>query len=223
MDQSTDPDSNTTPVPPTQNSDGWENWCRIRQRLGERYWDCKLSNFQPSDVPEERDRQSVVVKKIGKYIKEMPARVAAGQNVVFFGPAGTGKDHLMSAMIQAATYGHNLTVEWINGMDLYAERRDAIHSDADEKSLIAKYAAPDVVAISDPLPPYGSLTEGQAEFLFRVLDRRYRARKAVWITANFANKEEAAERLGSQLVDRMRDGAMAIHLNWASYRQSARD
>lgn len=220
---SSDPASGTTqPRPDPANSDEsrkrWTAWCELRKRLGTRYAECTLVDFR-CDGERAADMRRVV-ESLTAYADDMPARVAAGQGVVLFGPAGTGKDHLMAALMRAACR-HGLSVEWRNGMDLFAERRDAIAKQTPERELIVAMGRPDVLAVSDPVPPSGPLTEGQMEFLFRILDRRYRERRPVWVTANFETGKDAETKIGAQLVDRLRDGALALDCNWPSYRRAA--
>lgn len=198
--------------------EGYQKWVTLSQKLGKRYSECKLSGFLFSDDEAIGLRQESVLRALEKYDEDMLSQVASGRGVVLFGPAGTGKDHCMAALMRRACW-HNLNVEWRNGMDLYSARRDAISSDLPERDLIYSLVVPDVLAISDPIPPWGNLTEGQAEFLFRIVDARYRQRKAIWVTANFAEGKEAESRIGKQVVDRLRDGSLALFFDWPSYRK----
>lgn len=199
--------------------EGWEKWVRLRERLGKRYAECKLSTFQLYEDPKGRERQARVIDSLRAYGENMPEHIGNGKGIVLFGPAGTGKDHLLAAMMARACW-LNFDVAWRNGMDLYAERRDAISAERLERDLIQDLTIPDVLSISDPLPPSGNLTEGQIEFLFRVVDARYRQCRPTWVTANFARGDEAESRIGKQIVDRLRDGALALHCNWDSFRKA---
>lgn len=198
--------------------EGWRKWLDISRQLGERYAECKLGNFEFSEEAPVKNQQESIVGKLERYCEEMPQMIEAGRSILLYGPAGTGKDHLLSALLRVACR-NNLTVVWRNGMDLYADRRDAISRDTPERDLIRELSAPDVLAISDPVPPWGSLTEGQAEFLFRIFDARYRRKKSIWVTANFTDRNEAESRIGVQVVDRLRHGCLALHCNWPSYRR----
>jgi DNA replication protein DnaC len=114
---------------------------------------------------------------------------------------------------------HGQAGVWVNGMDLFGRIRDRIQRGEEERDLIRGLVKPDVLAISDPLPPFGALTEFQATMLFRVLDERYSRRRPVWVTVNVANRAEFEERMGVQLVDRLIDGALVVYCNWKSYRE----
>jgi hypothetical protein len=55
--------------------------------------------------------------------------------------------------------------------------------------------------------------------LFRAIDARYRDYRPTWVTINVGGGDEAEDRMGMQLVDRLRDRAVSIHCNWPSHRK----
>ena len=188
-------------------------WTWLIARLGKRYANCRLSNFETNEELLKKD----AVASVLAYCESMGEEIVEGRNVIFLGPPGTGKDHLMTAMMFAAVRAY-CTVEWINGVDFFGDLRDTIDSDALESDFKQRFVKPDVLAISDPIPPWGDLTAFQAAFLFRVIDARYRQMKPVWVTANLSG--DAERRLGAQLVDRLRHDALVLSCNWISYRQA---
>lgn len=196
-----------------EREDAWE---RLAGQRGRRYSQCTLDGFAVTG-----DKQRNVVASLREYADSMRERVNGGESIVFFGPPGTGKDHLMAAMIREAIVNHGLRCLWKNGMDLYGEVRDRIGDDRDEGSLIAAMAAPDILAISDPVPPFGEVSQFQASTMFRIIDKRYSAMKPTWVTLNVAKGVEAETRLGAAVVDRLRHGAWSIHCDWQSYRKGA--
>jgi DNA replication protein DnaC len=186
----------------------------VRAAIGKRYSGCTLANYDCTT-----DEQSDVVTRISEYADALDGGKAPVSSIVLYGPVGTGKDHLLSAlMLTAARNGHS--VHWTNGMDLYSRYRDSIDSERTEKQVASEFTTPDVLCISDPIPPWGELTTGQVAFMFRVLDRRYRDMKPTWCSMNAASSEDAADRMSSQLIDRLKDGAICLHCNWPSHRKS---
>ena len=145
--------------------------------------------------------------------------VTAGGGIVLFGPCGTGKDHLLVAAAREVIAKHSARVEWRNGMDLFGDFRDLIANHGTEREFLTSLVHPDVLVISDPLPPAGSLTEFQSSLLLRILDRRYRQLKPTWISVNVANGQEADARMGAACWDRIKEGALAAYCSWPSWRR----
>lgn len=189
-------------------------------RIGPRYAECSLDSFDIYTERKAAAAQRVVIAKLRKMEADLPTVIEAGQNLAIFGPVGTGKDHMLAAMARKACLS-GYPVEWVNGMDMFGEVRDRMDTTESEGRLLLKWTQPAVLAISDPIPPWGSLTEFQVQTLFRVVDRRYRDRKPVWITANFQDGAEAASKIGLQVIDRIKDGAIQVYCNWPSYRAVA--
>lgn len=197
-----------------------QRWDVIRKAVGPRYADCTVESFDKRDPnPKFAALKVEVVDQVLTYLNDLKENITKGKNVLFFGPKGTGKDHLMVGMLREAVYA-GAHCRWWDGMTLYAELRSCVREKRSEVSLLKKLIEADVVAISDPLPPRGaSLSEFIADFMFRLADGRYRRRRATWMTMNVASKEEAEERMAPQIHDRFRDFALQIRCNWESYRK----
>lgn len=190
-------------------------WSSLVTARGTRYEKCRLDNFQC-----EHDGQRLAVGLLKDYADNAVEKIGDGVNVVLIGPAGTGKDHLLFALCHAAI-GAYRRVEWVNGTSLWMKFRSVIgDDDKDELSIIRELVRPDVLAISDPVPPRGPLTDYQASMLFDAVDARYSNRKPVWVTLNCANRAEAEERMGVQVVDRIAHDALIVPCNWPSFRKA---
>lgn len=189
-------------------------WATIIRGRGIRYKPCRLSTYVC-----KCDKQTAMVINVSNYLDNIAANIEAGVNVLLFGPAGTGKDHILAAMMRVAVLGAGAEVVWHNGSDLHGEIRDRIGTDSSEGSFIQKLVRPAVLAISDPVPPIGKLTDFQMQTLFRIIDGRYSHVRPTWATLNVRNREEAIERMGGQVVDRLSHDAMAIWCDWPTYRE----
>ena len=118
-------------------------------------------------------------------------------------------------MLRHAVLKCGVSVRWFNGLDLYADYRDRMKGrEFGERAFVAKLVEPDVLAISDPLPPVGAITEFQSQLLFRIIDSRIRNNKSVWLTLNISTSDEAEKRLGVSVVDRLRQDAVSLFCNW---------
>ncbi|MHB1038418.1 MAG: ATP-binding protein [Pirellulales bacterium] len=197
-------------------------WESLARKLGSRYAGCSLDGFHISEDPTIAARQTAVLAALRDYAGHLERRVDDGRGLILFGPSGTGKDHLLAALAREAVLGFGLEVMWRNGLDIWSDLRDSIGSDhaTSERTLRDRLARPQVLWISDPLPPAGPLTDFQKQFLFRLVDVRYRDCKPHWVSLNVAGAEEASDRLGANIVDRLRDDALALHANWPSYRKA---
>lgn len=201
---------------------------------GFRYARCAFTNFE-TRTNEQREALECVIQ----YANNLMGHVESGTNLIIFGPRGTGKDHLLAALMINAImdYGimnHRIGItryygtdgrpdlNWTNGINFFSSLRDSFSrsSHETEKDWRSEYANPSILAISDPLPPVGPLTDFQKSALFSVLDSRYSHMRPTWITVNVADGAELDERMGPQNADRLRDGAIVVCCNWESFRKA---
>lgn len=187
----------------------------LEQAAGKRYVDATLANFEAA----VGSKQMAVVERLHGFCDDIARHTAAGHGLVLYGPEGTGKDHLMVACLKEALAA-GLTVRLVFGIDLYSQWRDEISKQANEAASMAQWLQPDILAISDPLPPSGDLTEHQAARLMALIHGRYRQCKPVWCTLNVAGAQDAAQRMTAQITGRLRDGALSLACNWPSYRKA---
>lgn len=141
------------------------------------------------------------------------------RNVIFYGPCGSGKDHLAMGLLREVAKVRPISSAAVLGQDLFAAIRKKLADDKDEAETIREYAGPDVLIVSDPLPPSGALTEWQAACLFRLVNARYTAGRATWITINVSDGKEAIERMGAASWDRLKHDAWVFRCAWQSHRR----
>jgi DNA replication protein DnaC len=182
--------------------------------VGPRFGAATLENYQVAS-PEQRK----VVDALQSYRANIRQHTEAGEGIVLFGSAGTGKTHLLSAVGKTAIDA-GLSVGWTNAQDLFASFREAIGADRSEDAIVCEMVKPDLLILDDVLPIGGKLTEYQAGNLYRIVDTRYRYCKPVLISMNVVDGTEAEAGMGAQVVDRLRHGALALFCNWPSYRKA---
>lgn len=201
------------------NARRWRNWNSLVSERGERYQACRINNFEASS-----QEQLQVVDRLTSYLEALPERISSGEGILLFGPKGCGKDHLLMACARVAI-GHDFSVRWVNGMDMFARIRSAMDhgNDESEESIFREIRKASILWISDPAPPTGSLTEYQQSFLFRLLDYRYSHLLPTWVTCNVTSGAELDSRIGAQNGDRLRHGAHAIFTNWDTFRKTSND
>lgn len=214
-------------------------------------WECLISSVGCRYAPARFENyackspgQQNAVDALIAYADES-ANLDSGKGVMLYGPAGTGKDHLLIALAHKVIgkrrgdvlfnqqancetgrwytprgMKQQFSMEWLSGVEFYSALRSGMNNkNFDEESFIYSFTSPAVLIISDPIPPRGSLTDYQASMLLDVIDGRYRNRRTIWTTLNVATPREAEERLTPQIVDRLKDGSICIHCNWPSHRK----
>lgn len=195
-------------------------WADVLREIGERYDACSLASFVvdgPEDVCKRKAAAVATVKEFGSRLREQRD---SGGNLMLYGPPGTGKDHLLVALMRHAVLSFGMNVHWCNGQTLFGDFRDNIDRDVSERELLAKYMRPDVLAISDPVPPSGEISNYAKSMLYRIIDDRYRKLRCTWVTVNVATAKEAESSLSGPVFDRLRDNAVTVFCNWPSFRST---
>jgi DNA replication protein DnaC len=213
----------------------YEERAKMIATRGSLYGECRFSNFSV-ESPAQREALAAV-RDFGSRLMD---HMAAGRNLIVFGPRGTGKDHLLTALMSQASLQHGFdhydpsgyrrlyrdgdkarcTLRWVNGMELFSDLRATFRDDvATEHDWRDQLFKPSVLAISDPLPPCGALSEWQQQAILRVVDFRYSHRKPIWLTMNVADRPEMDARLGAMAADRLIDNAVLVGCCWASHRR----
>lgn len=183
----------------------------------------EFKHVKLSDFIATTDRQKTVLAAMREYLDSIRDRVAAGEGLLLFGPCGTGKDHLAMSVLRAAILRDGLRGARINGPEWYGSLRDMMGDDSSsEYEEIRRLSYPDVLLISDPLPPMGSLSQHQSTMLYRVMEKRQACGRPTIVTVNTTGEADACDRMGTATVERMKYKAWVVECNWPSYRQPAR-
>lgn len=185
------------------------------QRLGFRYREATLENYEVYDA-----KQKEVVARMARFAESMPDHLKGGGGLMLFGDPGTGKDHLLAALLKLAITLHGLQVLWFDGGDLFDRIHLAVQADGDAewRKLASELRKPHVLAISDPQPPQGSLSPQQVRRLRDIIDKRYRDGNSTWMTTNIDQREYAEQLFTRPVMERMREASATILCDWPSYR-----
>jgi DNA replication protein DnaC len=190
---------------------------RIVRDLGSRYCWRNVDRFEIYDPRQERVHHQMLA-----VAPQLPQLVSRGQGLIWYGHVGTGKDHMMAWLLHQAAGRFGIHCRWVRGLDLYGRLRDGMKSGAGggtEEALLNLWTEPQVLAVSDPIPPANELSDWRQEFLQRLIDRRYRDLKSTWATMNVSNLDEADGILSNQVFDRLQEGAKKFACFWPSYRE----
>lgn len=209
-----DPDPNQPEVIAARRRAAWK---RFLKRRGHRYASCTMDNYE-TPAP----AQKAVLGDVRAYGEDILGRLKVGQNLILFGPSGTGKDHLAAAIARVAILEHGLMVAWASGALFFTGLRAAMDNrNLCEERIVEYLTRPDLLLLSDPVPPAGVLTDYQRSMLYRVVDERYNSMRPIVLTINVLSSGEADERLGAPIVDRLKDGALTLFCSWLSHRKAA--
>ncbi len=198
-----------------------ERWNILAKAMGPNYADKDLATWELFGDARHRRNQQCVLRALKEFRDTIPAKVAAGVNLIFAGPIGTGKDFMMADTLRCAVKTYGKFARWRNGIEIFSEYRATMNpkSTVTEPEFIKKLTEIQILAISDLLPPIGSLTDFQAGLMFDVIDTRYRQGLPTWLTLNVEDTDEAKRRLGSQIVDRLFHRPAVMFCDWPSYRE----
>ena len=140
----------------------------------------KSASFRDSKTLEDFDWQfNPSVKKKQIYDLATCKFILENRDVLFLGPPGTGKSHLVQAIgYQAIKAGHVVLYR-----SIFDVVRDFLHDEAlegDDK-VLTRYLKPDLVIIDDM--GMKQLPKRSGEYLFEIIMRRYETRSTV-MTSN---------------------------------------
>lgn len=200
-------------------SDFEEKWASFVQRqVGTRYAKCRLGNFYcDAETPKDTAKRKAAIQRLSSLADNLDHAIKEGQNLIFYGPVGTGKDHLMVAMCRVAMKRRH-KVHYVSGIDMYREYRDVIDSrERTERGLIRDYTDAGVLAISDPLPAGDSLSPREHEMLYSVIDYRYRHQLPTWATINVTHDGDFLAKAFTWAISRrLFEGAFWVHCDWGT-------
>jgi hypothetical protein len=187
-------------------------WTRLAQAWGERFAPCRFDNFVVY-----HDDQTAVLTAMQRFAASVRQRVDRGDNLLLYGSAGTGKDHLLASMVRRAVMLDGVPVDWVCGASVWDAFRWAKSPEA-FRNWRRRWIRPAVLAVSDLLPADTDLLPEERRALLSVVDARYRRRRPTWATVSVGDDAAAIERLGVCLLDRFRDAGLVLTLRWPSFR-----
>ncbi len=189
----------------------------VADLAGTRYRGCNFDNYQLTGSSSQRD----ALAKICDFANATYENYKLGRcGLILMGNPGTGKDHFLIALMFNAIIRWGFNVGRFNGIELYSQMRDRIDDrNAPERTVIHQAVRPNILVLSDPVPPKGEIGQYNSEILYQIIDRRYQEKKPTWVSMNVEGGDDARNKLADNLVDRLRHDSLVIKCDWESYRK----
>lgn len=134
-----------------------------------------------------------------EYLENAQARVEAGACLVFCGPPGVGKTHLLTAMVNGLCR-QLIGARYATAIDFLAAVKGSWAWHGEGAS--GPFVWPQVLALDEVWIPQ---TGRDAESLMALIDARYRRGAPTFIGTNLT-PSEMKEHLGERFCDRLREG-----------------
>ncbi len=197
------------------------NLMHLSGQLGDAYSRklASVDTFILRPEPNIRAVQAEVLSRIRAITAHVAEFVSNCRGLILYGPVGTGKDHLLAAVLYAAGFAGK-RCGWINAAKFYADVSDRYTTGWSEEVIMQPLAAYDVLGISDPIAPTAEVRGTDVGKLCNLLDRRARHGLPTWATLNALSPDDAEEKLTPPVFDRLRHKAEIIRCFWPSWRES---
>lgn len=178
----------------------------------------KMAAFRDLKTLDDFDWQfNPSVRKKQMYDLASCAFIRENRDVLFFGPPGTGKSHLVQALgYQAVKAGYRVRYR-----SIFDVVRDFLGDDAfvGQDKVLARYLTPDLLIIDDM--GIKQLPKRSGEYLFEIILRRYETRSTI-MTSN-RPLEDWGKLIGdvpsaTAILDRFLHHAEIITITGRSYR-----
>jgi len=139
-----------------------------------RFWGCSLETYKPKNNSQEK-----AVETIREYIQKK--KYKGGEGLVLFGIPGTGKTHLLIAIMWECAKAEK-TVKYMTAEDFFIHMRNSI-SLGGELEYLKTIIKPDVLILDD-LHCISEEESYQYRQLWWVLDKRYFYKRATLTASN---------------------------------------
>jgi DNA replication protein DnaC len=187
---------------------------QVRAGIPVRYVGSGFDSFRAETPAQEK-----VLRAARAYAEGFAQHLRTGRSLMLLGKVGTGKTHLMCAVLQALMPVHcglYLTVSELIGTIRETWRRDSERSQAKALNELANVP---LLVIDELGAQYG--TDGEQNTLFTIVDRRYNDRKPMLVASNL-NRPNLKAIIGDRSYDRLDEVASVEILDWESYRTKTR-
>ena len=187
---------------------------RFNREIPRRFRLKTFDNFDTSVDP----RAQEIVSTIRSYAEKFSATLDAGRCLLIIGGQGTGKNHLVTALVNHISL-KGYTAKMFDASNLvYCVRNTwSDRTSETEADVLQELVKLDLLVINEI--GFLSQTESERRISFKIINRRYEDQRPSIIIGNVTRKETQAI-LGLSLYDRLcENGGQVLVFAWQSYRK----
>jgi len=175
--------------------------------------------FKGYDLGDDRftARRAFALNKVQDYARHLEDNVKAGKNLILLGTVGTGKDHLLAAMVRHAL-AMPIDTHYIRGSELCTQMRESYNER--NTAVPIRFVEVPLLVISDIEPARDGVSKFEERALLELIDRRYNSERPICCTTNCETTKDLDAAIGSRAADRLLDNAVVAIMIWPSYRGS---
>jgi DNA replication protein DnaC len=187
------------PAASGRTEDAFVQSCQIPPR----YEHCSLANFDAGNAS-----LVAALERVTSYCASYPhLGIDDGLGLLFYGTSGVGKSHLAVAALRELWMAKAVKGRFYDFHELIREIKNSYNEETRTTELQILEPVIDIdVLLLDDLGAW-KLTEWMLDTLFYILNGRYMAKKATFITTNFPvgtpSSQDATSRRGEYLVERI--------------------
>jgi DNA replication protein DnaC len=189
-----------------------DRWAEVVGSAGvpQAYAGARFETYQPTCAEAQ-----TVLTAIVNYSDNLSAEIAAGRNAFMVGATGTGKTHLMCALVSRAL-ADGRTAQFITATKIWRAMRATWHrgSTQTEADVLRALADVELLAIDE----VQELDDQEGRWFFDLVNERYERGNRPIVMATNLDKQAMIQQFGQRTIDRLRDRHIAYRFTWESYR-----
>jgi len=204
-------------------------------RIPARYSHCQLAYFTP-----ESDSQRAALQRVHRHIEAYRPK---GRGLLLHGPVGTGKTHLLVAILRALTLERGFPARFVEFTHMLGDIKEGFNQGRNEAEVLGPVSRVPVLGV-DELGK-GLTTDWQISVLDEVISRRYNNGLTTYFTTNLPAAErhdaglrepvtgqsadlrraletvQLADRVGERIYSRLYEMCELVEVRGADYRKKA--